>query len=35
IKISMNGAGWRECDINRWVADPVSWRTKVSQKNSD
>ncbi|WP_186400831.1 AlpA family transcriptional regulator [Stappia sp. P2PMeth1] len=23
LKISTNGAGWRESDINRWVADPV------------
>lgn len=27
IKISINGAGWRESDINRWVADPVGWST--------
>lgn len=26
IRISSNGAGWRESDINRWVADPVKWR---------
>jgi len=26
IRISVNGAGWRESDINRWVADPVGWR---------
>jgi len=26
LRISINGAGWRESDINRWVADPVSWR---------
>ncbi|MEF2549243.1 AlpA family phage regulatory protein [Aurantimonas sp. E1-2-R+4] len=26
IRISINGAGWRESDIDRWVADPVSWR---------
>ncbi len=26
IKISVNGAGWRESDIDRWVADPVRWR---------
>jgi prophage regulatory protein len=26
IKISVNGAGWRESDINRWVADSVGWR---------
>jgi prophage regulatory protein len=28
IKISVNGTGWRESDINRWIADPVSWRPK-------
>ncbi|MDU1667641.1 MAG: AlpA family phage regulatory protein, partial [Bradyrhizobium sp.] len=22
IKISINGAGWRESDIDRWVANP-------------
>jgi prophage regulatory protein len=26
LKISINGAGWKESDINRWVADPVTWR---------
>lgn len=26
IKISVNGAGWRESDINRWIADPALWR---------
>ncbi|PIT05469.1 DNA-binding protein [Bradyrhizobium nitroreducens] len=26
LKISTNGAGWRESDINRWVAHPVEWR---------
>ncbi|MER8734264.1 MULTISPECIES: AlpA family phage regulatory protein [unclassified Mesorhizobium] len=35
VKISLNGAGWRESDINRWVADPVSWHTNASRKNSD
>lgn len=29
IRISIHGAGWRESDINRWIADPVSWRPKV------
>lgn len=28
IRISVNGAGWRESEINRWVADPVKWRCK-------
>ena len=27
IRISIKGAGWRESDINRWVADPVAWRS--------
>ena len=27
-KISINGAGWHESDINRWVADPAGWRPK-------
>ena len=26
MRISANGAGWRESDINRWIADPVGWR---------
>jgi prophage regulatory protein len=25
IKISVNGAGWKESDINRWVSNPVGW----------
>ena len=28
LKISTHGAGWHESDINRWIADPVSWRPK-------
>ncbi|ESX49035.1 AlpA family phage regulatory protein [Mesorhizobium sp. C416B] len=35
VKISLNGAGWRESDINRWVADPVSWHTSASRKTND
>ena len=23
IKISIHGAGWRESDVNRWVASPI------------
>jgi prophage regulatory protein len=26
IRISTNGAGWRQSDIDRWVANPVAWR---------
>jgi prophage regulatory protein len=25
LKISTNGTGWHESDINRWIADPVGW----------
>lgn len=28
IRISVNGAGWRESDINRWIKDPVAWRPR-------
>jgi prophage regulatory protein len=28
IRISVHGAGWHESDINRWIANPVSWRPK-------
>ena len=26
FKISTKSAGWRESDIDRWVANPVRWR---------
>ncbi|MFC5323939.1 helix-turn-helix transcriptional regulator [Bradyrhizobium oligotrophicum] len=26
IKISSNGTGWHESEINGWIADPISWR---------
>lgn len=26
FKISTNGTGWKESDINRWVENPVKWR---------
>ena len=32
IKISTNGTGWHEFDIDRWIADPVSWRAKTSER---
>jgi prophage regulatory protein len=28
LKISTNGAGWKESDINRWVANPAGWRQR-------
>ena len=30
LRISVNGAGWRESDINRWIADPVGWRATTT-----
>ncbi len=26
LRISVNGAGWREAEVDRWVADPVAYR---------
>ena len=26
LKISINGTGWRESDIDRWGANPLAWR---------
>ncbi|MEC5293712.1 AlpA family phage regulatory protein [Aurantimonas sp. C2-6-R+9] len=26
MRISANGAGWHESDIDRWVASPALWR---------
>ena len=26
LRISANGAGWHESEINRWIANPVAWR---------
>ncbi|RCW23319.1 AlpA family transcriptional regulator [Ciceribacter lividus] len=28
IKISVNGAGWHESEINRWIENPVGWRPR-------
>ena len=36
VKISVNGAGWRESDIDRWIADPAGWRaTNDNDKGSE
>ena len=32
IRISINGAGWRESDIDRWVADPVAGEPPMNDK---
>jgi prophage regulatory protein len=28
LKISSNGAGWHESEINRWITYPAAWRPK-------
>jgi len=28
IRLKTVLSGWHESDINRWIADPVSWRPK-------
>ncbi|GAA0583588.1 helix-turn-helix transcriptional regulator [Rhizomicrobium electricum] len=29
LKISTNGSGWHESDINRWIANPARWRATI------
>ncbi|MBM3578744.1 MAG: AlpA family phage regulatory protein [Alphaproteobacteria bacterium] len=33
VRISVNGAGWRESDIDRWIADPTRWRATNEPTN--
>jgi len=28
LKISANGTGWHESEINRWVANPAGWKPR-------
>ncbi len=35
IKISVNGAGWKESDINRWIENPVAWRPRSEFDRND
>jgi prophage regulatory protein len=32
VRISVHGAGWRESAINRWIADPVSYRNESAEQ---
>lgn len=29
VKVSLNGVGWRESELNRWIDDPVGYRPSV------
>ena len=35
IPISINGAGWRESEINRWIANPPACRADESVTELD
>ena len=35
LKISVNGAGWQESDIDRWIADPAGWQPPIARQRSD
>jgi prophage regulatory protein len=34
VRISEYCCGWRESEINRWISDPIGWRSK-SNSNYD
>jgi prophage regulatory protein len=29
VKVSLNGVGWRESELNRWIANPVAYHPAV------
>ncbi|WP_316859097.1 AlpA family transcriptional regulator [uncultured Cohaesibacter sp.] len=35
IKISIHGAGWRESEVNHWIANPARWRAGTEPKAAD
>jgi prophage regulatory protein len=35
LRISVNGTGWHESDINRWIANPVRWRPRSENEFDD
>lgn len=30
LRISVNGAGWSEAEINRWVSNPAAYRAPLN-----
>ena len=34
LRISVYGAGWREAEVERWVADPAGYRAIVVEQVS-
>ena len=33
LRISVNGAGWRESDVDRWVEDSAGWRLEREESS--
>lgn len=33
VPISIHGAGWHESAVNRWIADPRSYREEAERPN--
>ncbi|AQS64780.1 hypothetical protein AGRHK599_LOCUS3360 [Rhizobium rhizogenes] len=33
IRISINGAGSKESDINQWITNPVAWRPEGEHRD--
>jgi prophage regulatory protein len=33
VKVSLNGVGWRESELNRWISDPVGYRQPAHERN--
>lgn len=34
VRISIHGAGWYESAVNRWIADPVGYRTDNDKRDA-
>lgn len=35
IKLGINGAGWKESELNRWIADPPRYRAVPPRNEFD
>ena len=35
LRISTNGSGWRESELNQWIADPVAYRALANEVTCD
>lgn len=35
IKVGINGIGWKESELNRWIADPPRYRVREPRNEFD